>query len=106
MRERRLTSVLIEALHPLLVKLPDQDLKLEPGCPVELPDEYAHRLLTRVPGKVRRRQWARWARADGSTHLGFVDFFHTDSDGTRWVFVTMPNGDQGVVNLKFAEVVL
>ena len=98
--------MLIEALRPLLVKLPGQDLKLEPGCPVDLPDDYAHRLLDRVPDKVRRLQWARWQSNDGSTKLGFVDFVHIDSAGTRWAFVTMPDGDQGVINLKFAEVLL
>ena len=97
--------MLIEALCPLLVKLPGQDLKLEPGYPVDLPDDYAHRLLDRVPDKVRRLQWACWPSTDGSTKLGFVDFVHVDFTGTRWAFVTMPNGDQGAVNLKFVEVV-
>ena len=97
--------MLIEALRPLLVKLPGQDLKLEPGCPIDLPDDYATRLLDRVPDKVRRLHWARWSSTDGSSNLGFVDFVHLDAAGTRWAFVTMPNGDQSVVNLKFAEMV-
>ncbi len=43
----------IEALHPLHIRRASGDLHLRPGCPVELPDEEAEKLLKKVPGKVR-----------------------------------------------------
>lgn len=46
--------MLIEALRPLLVRLPDGDVQLEPGVPVELPDEHGQQLLRKAPDAVRR----------------------------------------------------
>jgi len=45
--------VLIEALKPMLLHLPDSDLLLQPGTQVELPEEQASRLLAKCPGKIR-----------------------------------------------------
>lgn len=46
--------MLIEALYPLTVRLPNGDLQMEPGQPVDLPEAYATRLLEKLPQKVRR----------------------------------------------------
>lgn len=48
---RRWTSVLVEAVNPLVVRLPDKDVQLVPGVPTELASRYARRLLQ--TGKVR-----------------------------------------------------
>lgn len=45
--------MIVEATKRLKVRLPDQDIWLEPGSPAEIPDEQAHRLLRKAPGKVR-----------------------------------------------------
>ncbi len=45
--------MLIEALKPLMVRLPSGDLHLTPGKPVDLPDEQAQKLLAMVPEKVK-----------------------------------------------------
>ncbi len=45
--------MLIEALKPLTVCLPEGTLHLDPGQPVDLPTEQARQLLAKVPGKVR-----------------------------------------------------
>lgn len=46
--------MLIEALKPLRVRLPDRDIHLVPGHPVDLSDEDGQKLLARAPTKVRR----------------------------------------------------
>lgn len=45
--------MLIEATTPLRLKLPTEEVHLQPGVPVDLPFPYAQRLLERAPGKVR-----------------------------------------------------
>ena len=45
--------MLIVALKPLTVKLPAGDLQLKPGCPVNLAEGWALKLLSRAKGKVR-----------------------------------------------------
>ena len=45
--------MLIEALKPLTVKLPAGELQLKPGCPVNLAEDRALKLLSRAKGKVR-----------------------------------------------------
>lgn len=100
--------MLIEALRPLLVRLPETDLKLVPGVPVELPEEQASRLLAKVPDKVRRveplppgfNQIVQWESADGMVRRGVVDFLHTDADGSVWAFCTWPDGVWCAVNTK------
>lgn len=46
--------MLIEALAPLRLRLPERDLALRPGEPVELPDNQARRLMEKAGGKVRQ----------------------------------------------------
>ena len=45
--------MLIEALQPLTIRWPGGEIRLEPGKPVELPDERAGRLLERAGNRVR-----------------------------------------------------
>lgn len=53
-RKKRLsTYMLIEALRPLHIRRANGDLHLKPGCPVDLPDEDAVRLLAKKPDAVR-----------------------------------------------------
>jgi hypothetical protein len=56
----RRSTLLIEAIIPLRVKLPTGDILLTPGVPVELPREQAYRLLVKAHGKVREttRDWS------------------------------------------------
>ena len=42
-----------------------------------------------------------WQRGDLSWHAAVVDFPHTPSDGEHWVFCTLKNGEQNVLNVKF-----
>ena len=45
-----------------------------------------------------------WQGADTKQRgPAMVDFLHTDSDGTIWAFVTLPDG-WAAVNLKYAKV--
>ena len=45
--------MLIEADRPLTVRLPDGDIRLVPGHPVELPDDQGRKLVQKANGKVR-----------------------------------------------------
>ncbi len=45
--------MLIEVLTPLRVRLPSVEMDLDPGRPIELPDEQAKKLLARAPTDVR-----------------------------------------------------
>ena len=45
--------MLIEVLVSLQIKLPDKELRVKPGQSVNLPEEFAIKLLERAPGKVR-----------------------------------------------------
>lgn len=38
---------------PFTYRWPTGEIRLVPGCPVELPDDRATRLLEKVPGRVR-----------------------------------------------------
>jgi hypothetical protein len=103
--------VLINALQPLLVRLPGGDVHLQPGVPVEFPDEQGHRLLAKVPNKVRRvtipsppiNQSVYWNSVDGKTRSGVLDFIHTESDTSTWAFVTTENGNWVAVNLRYLK---
>ena len=55
--------MLIEALAPLRIRLPERELSLVPGCPVNLPDTQAKRLLERAKGKVRALPAPDWLSA-------------------------------------------
>ncbi len=47
--------MLIEAVKkPIRLKWPTGEVRLDPGVPVDLPDEQARKLLERAPGKVRK----------------------------------------------------
>jgi len=89
-------------------KWPGGEVHLEPGKPIDLPDERAQRLLSKAPGKVRIvsatfQAGARiaWTRGDGSTQTGRVDLIHVDDAGVSWAFVTLPGESWSAVNLKF-----
>ncbi len=46
--------MLLEAVEkPIIYRWPQGEVRLEPGKPVELPDDRAQRLLEKAPGKVR-----------------------------------------------------
>ena len=45
--------MLIEALAPLQVKLPEKELRVEAGQTMNLPQQFAIKLLEKAPGKVR-----------------------------------------------------
>jgi len=88
---------------------PGGEVHLEPGKPIDLPDERAKRLLDKAAGKVRMipptiqpGDRIAWDRA-GMTQTGTVDFLHTDSDGGRWVFTT--GKDWAAINTKFVQLV-
>lgn len=44
-----------------------------------------------------------WQRADLTVAQAKVDFLHTDAEGTKWAFVTLPEGGWAAVNLKYAR---
>ena len=46
--------MLIEVLAPLTIRLPEGNVRLQPGQPVELLDQHARRLMEKAPGKVRQ----------------------------------------------------
>lgn len=52
--------MLIESTTPLTVKLPNGDIRLTPGTPVEIPTAQARRLILKAQGKVReaKRDWS------------------------------------------------
>lgn len=46
--------MLVEAIgKPITYRWPEGEVRLEPGKPVELPNDRARRLLDKAPGKVR-----------------------------------------------------
>ena len=89
--------MLIEALKPLTVKLPAGDLQLKPGCPVNLAEDRALKLLAKVPGKVRMIQphalafqlgdLIRWQGMDGKVRGPAVVEHVTLCDWRLWAFV-------------------
>jgi hypothetical protein len=96
----------LEALTPFTYRWPGGEVHLEPGTPIDLPDERAQRLLTKAPLKVRvcpPTIRITWQRADGTSGgPAMVDFLHTDPDGAVWAFVTL--GDTwAVVNTKYVR---
>lgn len=90
---------------------PGGEVHLEPGKPVDLPDDRAQRLLAKAPGRVRvvpgpiqPNDHITWTRGDGTIHSGVVDFVHVDETGTRWAFVTLGEG-WAAINLKTVTLV-
>jgi hypothetical protein len=105
--------MLVEAIgKPMCYRWPEGEVQLVPGKPVDLPEARALRLLEKAPGKVRLVQQPTiapgrviaWEGPDLARRCAIVDFLHTDSDGTRWAFVTLPDGAWAAVNLKYATV--
>ena len=100
----------LEALTPFTYRWPGGEVHLEPGTPIDLPDERAQRLLNKAPGKVRicsltiqpgdRITWGVEGTCRGPATVAFL---HTESDGTGWAFVTLPDGRWTAVNMKFVR---
>ena len=87
---------------------PGGEIRLEPGKPVELPDERAKRLLAKAPGRVRvvspsiqPGDSIKWTRGDGTEHTATVDFLYKDMDGVTWAFTEGPAWS--AVSLKHAS---
>ena len=105
--------MLIEAIgKPLTCRWPGGEVRLEPGKPIDLPDDRAQRLLSKAPGKVRMvtptiaaGSFVTWRRGDGSIQTGFVDVLHADDMGVRWAVVSLLDGTWAVVTLKFLTLV-
>lgn len=101
--------MLIEAIgKPLTYRWPGGEVHLEPGTPIDLPDDRAQRLLSKAPGKVRMVPPAiaagspvAWSRGDGTKQEGFVDGIHTDDTRTLWASVSLLGGSWSFVNVKF-----
>ncbi len=45
--------MLIEALRPLRIRLPEGEIRLDPGYPVDFPAARARKLLSKACGRVR-----------------------------------------------------
>lgn len=107
--------MLLEAIgKPLRYKLRSgEEVRLEPGYPVELPDKSARSLLKQAGERVRvvtapvptiqPGDTITWLRG-GKSQEGKVDFLHTDDTGTLWAFVDLPGGQWAAVNMQFATV--
>ena len=54
---------------------------------------------TGMAGQISIGSTVTWQGADLTLRRGIVDFLHTDTDGTKWVFVTFPGG-WSAVNIK------
>ena len=95
---------------PFTYRWPGGEVHLEPGKPIDLPDDRAQRLLSKAPGKVRvcvptitTGSLVSWRRADGTQPVAFVDAIHVDDTGTRWAFVSLGGGTWAAVNVKFLK---
>lgn len=89
----------VEGVGPAFTyRWPGGEVRLEPGKPIDLPDERARRLIEKAPGKVRviptfePGSTSAWVRADGSRQIGTIDFIHADESGSRWAFVSIGDG--------------
>lgn len=125
--------MLLEATgKPLRYKLRSGDeVLLEPGRPVDMPDGAARSLLKQAgervrvvpyeavpviqPGDttdvtrmressstIRPGSLVTWSSARGQ-QTGLVDFLHTDETGTAWAFLTLLGGGWAAVNLRFIK---
>lgn len=59
---------------------------------------------TPTAGAVRPGASITWLGTDGKRGPAFVDSIHTADDGSRWAFVTLPDGLWAAVNTKYATV--
>ncbi len=113
--------MLIEAIgQPFIYRWPAGEIRLEPGAPMDLPQERAARLMAKAPGRVRyvmakdmeeavlphvhAGDLITWELPDLGRQEGVVNFLSPDSDGSQWAYVTMPDGRWAAVNLKFVAV--
>ncbi len=102
--------MIVEAVaESFTYRWPGGEIRLEPGKPIELPDERAKRLLAKaaglvrvVPPSIQPGDRITWTRGDGTTPSGLVDAIYVDESGTRWAFVTIGEG-WSAVNTKFAK---
>ena len=99
----------LEAMVPFTYRWPGGEVHLEPGTPIDLPDDRARRLLDKAPGKVRvipptyqPGSTIAWVRADGTRQIGTIDFIYAEDTGTQWVFLT--TGETwAAVNMKYLK---
>jgi hypothetical protein len=103
--------MLLEAIdRPFRFHFADgSEVRLAPGTPMQLDEARARRLMEKVPGKVKvvmsvsPGALITWQVADGSQRgPARIDFLHTDSDGLIWAFYTVPDGNWGAVNMRYA----
>ena len=95
--------MMIEAEVPLKVHIREQnvDVDLEPGQPVEFPDDQAKRIVAKAHGLVRvvtpqtadqeptLEDWVTWRDADGRLGMGVV----TEPMSGMGYYVVGENGD-------------
>ena len=87
----------IEAAKPLTVQLSDRQVHLDPGIPVDLPDEVVTRLLAKAPTLVLRVEasdnetlwrpgdWVEWYSEQFGSCTGLVAW----SSRCRWAVVVL-----------------
>src|SRR6476646_9489136 len=99
-----------------------EEVTLKPGVPMELPDPAGAQLLKKAPDKVRRvneatRESAEgriqtskahslitWSDCEGKTTGPVLVYFRqTEPDGTVWAFYSLPDGNWGMRNMKYAS---
>lgn len=97
----------LEALTPFTYRWPGGEVHLEPGTPIDLPDERAQRLLNKAPGKVRicppttqPGDRITWQGNEGGERSGVIDFLQT-YPGELWAFCTLHDGGRTAVNVKY-----
>lgn len=102
----------IEALTSFTYRWPGGEVHLEPGKPIDLPDDRAQRLLNKAPGKVRvcpptlrPGDLVTWTRGDGSRPMGFVDCLHVDQNGKEWAFLSFGKTAWAAVDRRLLTVV-
>lgn len=98
----------IECVGPgFTYRWPGGEVRLEPGKPIDLPDERAKRLLQKAPGRLRvvhpivPGATITWLRHDGSTHTALIEYVHVDAGGT-WLFVSIEQS-WAALNVKYLQ---
>ncbi|MDN5940622.1 MAG: hypothetical protein L0H94_01965 [Nitrospira sp.] len=93
-----------------LYRSPGGEVRLEPGTPIDLPDERAKRLIMKARGRVRVIPPAvqpggtiAWVRVNGTIQTGTVDWIHCDDTGI-WAFVSIGES-WTALNLKYLTLV-